>query len=481
MKINKLIIVVFCLAVVGVGIGVAAKQAPAASSANPPMSFAYAEPGISPDGREIAFSSGGDIWTVPAAGGDARLLITDPATDRRPMFSPDGRAVAFMSTRTGGGDIYVMTLATGTVRRVTWDDGPEQLDGWSRDSRWIYFSSTSHDIAGMNDVFRVEAAGGTPMTVSADRYVSEFGAAASPDGRRLAVVARGNSSAQWWRKGSSHLDQSELWLMNLDGDPGYTLISPENARQSWPMWSGDGRNLFYVSDRGGAENIWTRPASAGGSDQKVTKFTDGRVLWPTATIDGRTIAFERDMGIWTLDTTTGESHAVAIARRGASSSPAAERVRQTSAFNDLALSPDGRKIAIIARGDVFAASARDASDATRVTDTPAIESQPVWSPDSRRLAYVAASPSGQQVRLHDFTTNVSTALTSGSNTDLSPVFSPDGKQLAYLRDRKELHVIEIASSADRVVAKGVFADSIDSPRPVWSPDGRWIAAFAIGA
>src|SRR6188768_4251767 len=123
--------------------------------------FAFSEPGISPDGREIAFSSGGDIWSVPAAGGDAHLLVADAATDRRPLFSPDGREIAFVSTRTGGGDIYVLTLASGLVRRVTWDDGLEQLDSWSRDGRWLYFSSTGHDIASMNDVFRVASAGGT--------------------------------------------------------------------------------------------------------------------------------------------------------------------------------------------------------------------------------------------------------------------------------------------------------------------------------
>src|SRR5436190_19134556 len=122
------------------------------------------------------------------------------------------------------------------------------------------------------------------------------------------------------------------------------------------MWSGDWRNVFYVSHRSGAENIWTRPAAAAGSDRAITGFKDGRVLWPTATIDARTIAFERDFGIWTLDTTTGQSRQVPIVRRGAATAPAPERTRQTSQFSDLALSPDGRKVAFIARGDVFAAS-----------------------------------------------------------------------------------------------------------------------------
>jgi Tol biopolymer transport system component len=102
--------------------------------------FSFAEPGISPDGREIAFASGGDIWSVPAAGGEARLLVAHDATERRPVFSPDGHSLAFISTRTGGGDIYVLTLTTGALRRLTMDDGLEQLEGWSNDAKWIYFS-----------------------------------------------------------------------------------------------------------------------------------------------------------------------------------------------------------------------------------------------------------------------------------------------------------------------------------------------------
>src|SRR5688572_12064034 len=127
-----------------------------------PSVFIASEPGISPDGSEIAFASGGDIWSVSSSGGEARLLVSHEATERRPLFSPDGRRLAFMSTRTGGGDIYVLTFDTGAVRRLTSDDGTETLESWSPDGRWIYLSSSSRDIGGMNDVYRVAVDGGTP-------------------------------------------------------------------------------------------------------------------------------------------------------------------------------------------------------------------------------------------------------------------------------------------------------------------------------
>src|SRR5690349_12973441 len=91
----------------------------------------FTEPALSPDRKEIAFVSGGDIWTVPAMGGVASLLVSHPANEGRPLYSPDGKQLAFVSTRTGNGDIYLLTLATGDLKRLTFDDSPDQLDSWS--------------------------------------------------------------------------------------------------------------------------------------------------------------------------------------------------------------------------------------------------------------------------------------------------------------------------------------------------------------
>src|SRR5205823_11260219 len=98
-----------------------------ASGGGPLPSFA--EPGIAPDGSTIAFVSGGDIWEVPARGGDARLLVSHPSTESRPLYSPDGKRLAFTSTRTGNGDVYALTLATGDLARLTFDDAAEQVSG----------------------------------------------------------------------------------------------------------------------------------------------------------------------------------------------------------------------------------------------------------------------------------------------------------------------------------------------------------------
>ena len=194
MKITRLSLLPLLLVAFGLPLRGGAPDEPA------PLA-SFGEPAISPDRSEIAVVSGGDIWTLPFTGGEARLLVSDEANESRPIYSPDGKSLAFISDRTGGGDIYLLTLATGALKQLTFDDGLDRLDGWSRDGKWIYFSSSSRDIAGMNDIFRVSVDGGTPTAVSADRYTSEFFAAPSPDGQTVAFSARGNSAGQWWRRG----------------------------------------------------------------------------------------------------------------------------------------------------------------------------------------------------------------------------------------------------------------------------------------
>ncbi len=457
--------------------------AQSASSTRPTADarLSFAEPGLAPDGREIAFVSAGDIWTVPVTGGEARLLVAHPANESRPLYSPDGTRLAFVSNRAGSNDVWLLTLATGALRRLTFDDGNESLDSWSRDGAYLYISSTAHDISSMNDVYRVRADGGTPMPVAADRYASEFMAAPNADGSVTAIVARGFGLSQWWRKGRSHLDESELWLVRGDGtkSPAYEQLMPRGARQLWPMWSADGRALYFVSDRNGTQNLWRKPLT--GDAAPLTRFTTGRVLWPSIAGDGKTIAFERDFGIWTVDVASGSAREVPITRRGAVTGDAVQHVSLTGGFSELSLSPDGRKTAFVARGEVFVASGAEGGDALRVTTSSGIETHVAWTPDSRGLVY-AGNRDGQWRLFHyDLAQTRETPLTNSGASDLAPRVSPDGKQVAYLHG-DELRVLALDTKAVRSLAKGVFgrAPMVSHGGITWSPDGRWIAYLTAG-
>jgi Tol biopolymer transport system component/C-terminal processing protease CtpA/Prc len=497
----------------------AAQAQPSAAVPRP----ALAEPSLSPDGREVAFVSGGDVWTVPAAGGEARLLASHPAQESRPLWSPDGKRLAFVSTRTGAGDVYVLELATGALRRATYDDAPETLDAWSRDGRWLYLSTASRDVAGMQDVLRVAADGGTPMIVAGDRYASEYWAAPSPDDATLAITARGLTSGQWWRRGRSHIDESEIWLVRPGGGaagaaPTYTAVTSGGAKDAWPMWAPDGRTLYFMSDRSGSENLWAQSMAGGraeGAPKPLTRFGGGRVLWPSVAHDGRAIVFERDFALWRLDVASGEARELPVTLRGAPATPGIERLTAGgtgAGLQQLALSPDGRKLAFTVRGEVFAAASRAPEGAggaasggagsaggagggpletARVTTTPAAEQQLAWSPDSRRLAYASDRDGRWRVWLYDFATRRETVLSAGAGApgdpgagDVAPRWSPDGTRIAFVRGGRELRVVEATPGAsfgrERRIAtarfdRPPFADARDV---AWSADAQWLAYVA---
>ncbi len=428
-----------------------------------------------PTRPEIAFVSGGEIWVAPSAGGEAHILVAHPAEESRPLYSPDGAKLAFISTRTGGGDIYILTLATDELKRLTFDDGMEQLDAWSRDGKWIYFSTGSHDVGRKNDIYRVSADGGTPMPVSADRFTNEFQAAPAPDGSTIAFAARGNGDQQWWRHGHSHLDESEIWLRKESG--AYEKVVDLNGRNVWPMWMPDGRSLYFMSDRVAAQNIWS--LTLGGKLRQITKFTDGRVLWPSIAYDGKTIVFERDFKIWKLDTKTGVAVPLPLKLMGMAAGPGTTHLSITT-FTDLALSPDSRKIALIAHGEVFASGAKDGGEAARVTHTPGPESDVSWSPDSTKVVYASERSAVNHVLLYDFTKHSETQLTRDAAADNLPRFSPDGKTIAFVRDGRELRTIDPDTKQEKVLATGAIAPALTDGAFAWSPDSKWIVYAAAG-
>ncbi len=282
-------------------------------------------------------------------------------------------------------------------------------------------------------------------------------------------------SAQWWRKGHSHLDESEIVLCHPGAPPTYTSVTDGQAKELWPMWNPDGKTLYYVSDRSGAENIWTKPL--GGAAHEVTHFRDGRVLWPAISNDGRTIVFERDFGIWKLNVASGEAARVSVNLRGAPAGETAEHRSLTNGFDELALSPDGKKVGFVVHGQVFAASAKDGGDAARVTNSSGAENQIAWTPDSKQLAYVSDREDTPHIFSYDF---------PYANRNSVDARCATRHAAAIFARRKNAGLFALSATVDRA-RYDHQAGTRGGHRPprsaaarfctpfMWSPDSRWLA------
>ncbi|MGH9482158.1 MAG: peptidase S41, partial [Terriglobales bacterium] len=457
-------------------VGQAASDPAAQGAAGSARVTAMTQPALSPDGAQIAFAAGGAIWTVPNAGGVARLLIADSATASRPLYSPDGRWLAFDSTRTGGGDIYLLDLSTSQLRRLSWDSGMDALDSWSPDSQWIYFTSSSHNVGGMNDIYRVRATGGTPMILTSERYESEYDAAAAPDGSVTFIAGGEMALSQWWRNGEAHIDQTAIWSV----DPAsmlYQKLVEGGAKQIWPMWTPSGGELFFMSDRGGAENIWIKAGAA--APRPVTSFTSGRVLWPSIGSKGQAIVFERDFGIWRLDLKSRRAAPVPIRLEGAPVTPSLQHLTLTTA-DSMAVSPDGKKVAYTAHGEIFAVGTESGGEAIRLTHTGRLQFGLEWSPDSQKLVYLSDCDGHDHLYQYDFLAGKQEALTSGAADESHPVFSPDGRWLAFQRGMTEWLAMDMTQPTrpTHQLAQGHFGrPPLDGGGGglAWSPDSQYVA------
>ena len=401
------------------------------------------------------------------------MLVSHPATESRPLYSPDGEKLAFVSTRTGVGDIYVLELKTGDLRRITFDDSRAGLDAWSADGKYLYFTSNRADVGSMNDIYKVPATGGTPVAVTAERYTDESQAAVNPANGSVAFVRGSMAYQQWWRKGHAHIDETRLAVVNGGA---YQTVLDNQAKNLWPMWAPSGKELYLVSDKSGAENLWSM--ALGAAPKQITKFTDGRVLGASISRDGKAIVFERDFRIWKLDVDSGKAAPVEISLRGTPAGAAVSHLTLTQGFNELALSPDGKKIAFVAHGEVFAASAKDGGAAERLTTSAADETDISWSPDGKQVLYVSDRGGVEHLFLYDFAKQQETQLTNSPLKDEKPVWSPDGKKIAWVRDGRQIETMDVGSQQERLIASTTYRTMMDAENPLaWSPDGQWIAMF----
>ncbi len=460
--------------------GVLAVPASAQDLSHDPIRMART-PDISPDGKLIAFSYLGDIWTVEAIGGIARPVTIHRAHDINPVFSPDGKFIAYSSNRHGNYDVYVIPVGSGKPRRLTFDSATDLVCGWSPDGKNVLFASNrALHYPPSPELYTIPSAGGRERRLTvAEGKDGEY----SPTGDRLAYV-RGPGS--WYRKGYRGSANDEIWISNADGSNNRRLTHFAGQDAS-PMWSADGQSLFYVSEElGGVANIVRLPVSAAGDENAnirpvpVTKHTGEAVRKARLSRDGQWIVYECGPDLWLTSTKAGASPRKLAIEVHIDDKTNTERLETyTSGVREFAMSPDERHVIVAIHGELFLKPFTSGSPVHRLTDTHVNNHGVAWAPDARSILFISdrdgydniyrlesADPAG--ARLVDAVNYTTTQLTKRKEPHFGLSFSPDGKKILFVRSGKLWSMDPDGKNAKQLVSEGNVFDYD------WSPDGKWI-------
>jgi tricorn protease len=413
---------------------------------------------------QIAFTYLGDIWTADEQGKNVRRITVHRARDVHPRFSPDGKWLAFSSDRNGNLDVYIVPVGGGAAKPLTTHSADDTVLAWAPDSKRVLFASNRAEDFGAK-LYTVDLDGGMPLNVGADMGVW---ASYSPDGSKLALNRHGQA---YWRKYYRGSNQTDVTVMDV-AQKKFTKLTDFNGLDSWPMWGSDGF-IYFVSDRegGGLTNVW-RVSDKGGAAEAVTAFKSGDVRWPSISADGKVIVFEHEFTIWKLDVPTRKTTPVRLDIAAETQENTAEVRTFNSEADDYSLEPAGRRVAIAVYGEIFTAPTGD-GDLVQITDGPARDQNPVYSPDGKRIAFVSDASGREEIYIASTDgAGKPEKITEVDALKLSFVWSPDSKSIAYVSSDAKLrrYDFDTKRTAELVVAR---YGNISAP--AWSPDGKWIA------
>jgi len=442
-------------------------------------------PAISPDGKSIVFTYKGDLYKVPASGGTATALTSHVAHDFMPVWSHDGKQIAFASDRYGNFDVFVMPAEGGEARRVTFHSAAEYPYTFTADDKQIVFGATRQDAASNRtyptasqpELYEVPAAGGRPTqlltTPAEDVKFSRNGAL------MLYHDRKGGENA--WRKHHTSAIARDIWVYDTKAGT-HRKITTFAGEDRNPVFTDNDKAFFYLSETSGTFNVH-RMNLDGSGGQQLTSFKGAPVRFLSES-DAGMLAFSQDGDLYTMVAgSQPRKLAVSIASDARSN---AERIMAvTNGASDLAVSPSGKEVAFTFRGDVFVASV-EGGVTKRITSTPETEVGLSFSPDGKTLLY--ASERGGKWAVYEarrtrdaepyfYASTVirETAIVANARQNYDPRYSPDGREIAYLEDRNTLRVFNIDTKQTRTL---LTEQQLFSSNPAkhfdWSPDGKWI-------
>lgn len=427
------------------------------------------------NGIDVAFSYAGDIYTVPITGGTARRLTSHNGYEAFARYSPDGQWIAFTGQYDGNTEVYLMPAQGGQPKRLTytannprddWGDrmGPNNITlTWTPDGKSVIYRNRISD-SFTGQLWSVPVNGDMPTQLP----LPEGGFCSySPDGSQLAYnrVMREFRTWKYYRGGMA----DDIWIYNPDKKT-VDNVSNNVAQDIFPMWVGN--EIYYTSDRDKTMNLFVYN-TATGQTRKVTHFSDYDVRFPST--NGNIIVFEKGGYLFRFDPATGYTTQIHVTVND-EGTWARTTIRQVEDFLTMAgLSPDGKRIAVTARGEVFDVPAKTGVTRNITHTAGAHERQAKWSPDGQHIAYISDITGETELYLQPADGGKPIQLTRDNDTYIRDFnFSPDSRKIVYTDRENRIVLVDIAARTKTTLLQ----DSIgEFPTPTFSPDGRWLTYY----
>ena len=448
---------------------------------------------ISPKGDKIAFTYKGDIYVVDAEGGKATQLTTSASYDYCPVWSNDGKTIAFASDRNGNFDIYTVPVDGGVAKRVTTFSANETPLAFSPDDKEIYYSASIQKDAAdaqfaagwMTELYKVPVEGGRPQQVTAATVCS---VSFDSDGESFLYYDR-KGSENIWRKHQVSSVARDVVYYNAK-EKSHKILTTNVGEDRDPIFMPDRKSFVYLSEPAGRNsmNVYMMTWPNLSEPQKISDFQTYPVRFLSVANDG-TLCYGYQGEIYTQK--IGQIPQKVEIQIVNDYENRVERGKFGSA-SDLTITPDGNLIAFVSRGEVFVTS--DEYQTTKqITHTPEAEANPSFSPDGKMLVYTSERDGyfnlylAKMTRKEDLNFAYATLIEEESlfGDDgierTYPSFSPDGKEIAFIENRKFLKVINLDSKKVRQITDGTqHYDSDAYPFDYkWSPDAKWFVLTLI--
>jgi Tol biopolymer transport system component/C-terminal processing protease CtpA/Prc len=449
-------------------------------------------PSISPDGKTIVFSYKGDLYKVSSTGGEAEALTLSEGHDFMPVWSPDGKRIAFASDRYGNYDVFVMNATGGAATRLTLHSSNDYPYRFSPDGKNIYFSSTRVDDVRYTQFPYGRLGEWYSVPVSGGRE-SQFLSIAAED---IDVDAKANrflfhdkkGYEDPWRKHHTSSVARDIWM--YDATTGkFTRLTNFAGEDRNPVWTQDGQSYWYLSEQSGSFNVWKNSVNMGSAPVQITRFDKNPVRFLSASDDDK-LCFSYNGDIFVMESGKSPSRLEISILTDERYNPVRTETF-SSGVTEMQVSPSGKEVVFVIRGEVFVTSV-EGGTTRRITNTPGQERSVSFGPDGRSILYAAERDKkwgiyrtllerSEEKYFFQSTLLKEETLVKGKSESFQPEYSPDGEEVAFLENRTGVSVLNIKSGKIRNILPEnraySYSDGDQSFR--WSPDGKYLLVHPL--